>query len=126
MNKNAIISIHVDKTLKQSADKFFNQLGFSTERVLTAILEQTLKKKKLPVKIEKTPEEIEKEWENKPHIPNKETMRVFKEIDDYFDGKPIKTVHPFTSIDDLLASPAFDVAKIAFPPPASSTTPHNC
>jgi addiction module RelB/DinJ family antitoxin len=102
MNKNAIISIHVDKTLKQSADKFFNQLGFSTERVLTAILEQTLNKKKLPVKIEKTPEEIEKEWENKPHIPNKETMRVLKEADDFFNGKSTKNTYPFTSIADIL------------------------
>ncbi|MDR2771984.1 MAG: hypothetical protein LBB93_00775 [Elusimicrobiota bacterium] len=103
MNKTVTISIHVDKTLKQSADKFFKQLGFSTERILTAVLEQTLKKKKLPVKIEKTPEEIDKEWENKPHIPNKETMRVLDAVQDHIDGKPTDEILEFNSKEELLA-----------------------
>jgi addiction module RelB/DinJ family antitoxin len=105
MIKNAIINIHIDKNLKQAADKFFNQLGFSTERFVITVLEETIKKKKLPVKIKKTPEQIEKEWENKPHIPNKETMKAIKAVQDHIDGKPVKTIHPFTSIQDLLSSP---------------------
>ncbi|MDR2771985.1 MAG: hypothetical protein LBB93_00780 [Elusimicrobiota bacterium] len=103
MNKNVTISIHVDKTLKQSADKFFNQLGFSTERVLTAILEQTLKKKKLPVKIEKTPEEIEKEWENKPHIPNARVMKTLQAVQGHIDGKPTDEILEFNSNEEMFA-----------------------
>jgi antitoxin component of RelBE/YafQ-DinJ toxin-antitoxin module len=93
MTKNATMNFHINKTLKLRAEKFFNDIGFSSERVLTAFIEQCLEKKKLPIKIKKTPEEIDKEWENKPHIPNKETLRVIKESEDFFNGKPSKNIH---------------------------------
>jgi antitoxin component of RelBE/YafQ-DinJ toxin-antitoxin module len=95
MTKNATttMNFHINKTLKLRAEKFFNDIGFSSERVLTAFIEQCLEKKKLPIKIKKTPEEIDKEWENKPHIPNARTMKTFKEIDGYFNGKPSKNIH---------------------------------
>jgi addiction module RelB/DinJ family antitoxin len=103
MTKNATMNFHINKTLKLRAEKFFNDIGFSTERVFTAFIEQCLEKKKLPIKIKKTPEEIDKEWENKPHIPNKETAKAIKAAQDYLDGKPTDEIIEFNSAEEMFA-----------------------
>jgi hypothetical protein len=48
---------------------------------------------------------IEKEWANKPHIPNSETIKTFHEGDEFFKkvkaGKKVKT---FKNADEMFKS----------------------
>lgn len=68
----AIINIRVDETLKRESEDIFSELGIGMTAAITIFLKATVRNNGLPFPLE---------------IPNKKTLKAFKEADDISSGK---------------------------------------
>ncbi len=68
----ATINIRIDDTLKDKSEKVLDELGFSMTSALTVFLKAVVRTESIPFSIE---------------IPNKTTLKAFKEADDIASGK---------------------------------------
>ena len=68
----AIINIRVDDKLKNDAERIFSELGLSMTSAITVFLKASIRHEGIPFRVE---------------IPNKKTLKAFKEVDDISSGK---------------------------------------
>ena len=68
----ATINIRVDENLKCNSEKIFNELGLGMTAALTIFLKAVVRNNGLPFPLE---------------IPNEQTIKAFKEVDDISSGK---------------------------------------
>ncbi len=68
----ATINIRVDERLKKQSEMIFDELGMSMTGAITIFLKAVVRTKSIPFSLE---------------IPNKETIKAFKEVDDISSGK---------------------------------------
>ena len=68
----ATINIRVDESIKKQSEMIFDELGMSMTGAITIFLKAVVRTKSIPFSLE---------------IPNKETIKAFKEVDDISSGK---------------------------------------
>ncbi len=68
----ATINIRVDEELKKKSEAIFEELGMSMTGAITIFLKAVVRTKSIPFSLE---------------IPNDETLKAFKEVDDISSGK---------------------------------------
>lgn len=68
----ATINIRVDDELKDKSEKIFSELGLGITGALTIFLKAVVRTNSIPFPLE---------------IPNKKTLKAFKEVDDISSGK---------------------------------------
>jgi DNA-damage-inducible protein J len=68
----ATINIRVDESLKKQSEMIFDELGMSMTGAITIFLKAVVRTKSIPFSLE---------------IPNKETIKAFREVDDISSGK---------------------------------------
>lgn len=68
----ATINIRVDDGLKKQSEMIFDALGVSMTAAMTIFLKAVVRTKSIPFSLE---------------IPNDETLKAFKEVDDISSGK---------------------------------------
>ncbi len=68
----ATINIRVDEKLKKQSEMIFDELGMSMTGAITIFLKAVVRTKSIPFSLE---------------IPNKETIKAFREVDDISSGK---------------------------------------
>ncbi|MDR0822691.1 MAG: type II toxin-antitoxin system RelB/DinJ family antitoxin [Endomicrobium sp.] len=106
MIKTENLSIRVERGVKRDAENIFNKLGLSMSAAVNLFLNKSVLYGGIPfeLSIKKTPEQIEKEWENKPHIPNQKTAKGLDEIKNFLNGAPSQEIHSFQSAEEMFAS----------------------
>ena len=80
----ATINIRVDEKLKKESERIFDELGISMTGAMTIFLKAVVRTNSIPFTLE---------------IPNKETIKAFKEVDDISSGKA--KVKKYSSAADL-------------------------
>ena len=78
------INMRIDENLKKESDKIFDELGLTMSAAMTIFLKAVVRNNGIPFSLE---------------IPNKETLKAFKEVDDIVSGK--KTSKKYKSTSDL-------------------------
>lgn len=68
----ATINIRVDEKLKNSSEKIFSELGLGMTAAMTIFLKAVVRNNGIPFSLE---------------IPNKKTIKAFKETEDISSGK---------------------------------------
>ena len=68
----ATINIRIDEDLKRESEKIFSELGLGMTAALTIFLKTVVRTSSIPFPLE---------------IPNKKTLKAFKEVDDISSGK---------------------------------------
>ena len=68
----ATINIRVDESIKKQSEMIFDELGMSMTGAITIFLKAVVRTKSIPFSLE---------------IPNKETIKAFREVDDISSGK---------------------------------------
>ena len=68
----ATINIRIDEDLKRKSEKIFSELGLGMTAALTIFLKTVVRTSSIPFPLE---------------IPNKKTLKAFKEVDDISSGK---------------------------------------
>lgn len=68
----ATINIRVDENLKKRSEEVFEELGLGMTAAMTIFLKAVVRTNSIPFSLE---------------IPNKETLKAFKEVDDISSGK---------------------------------------
>ncbi len=68
----ATINIRVDESIKKQSEMIFDELGMSMTGAITVFLKAVVRTKSIPFSLE---------------IPNKETIKAFREVDDISSGK---------------------------------------
>ena len=68
----ATINIRVDESIKKQSEMIFDELGMSMTGAITIFLKAVVRTKRIPFSLE---------------IPNKETIKAFREVDDISSGK---------------------------------------
>lgn len=68
----ATINIRVDEELKKKSEAIFEELGMSMTGAITIFLKAVVRTKSIPFSLE---------------IPNDETLKAFKEVDEISSGK---------------------------------------
>ena len=80
----AIINIRVEEDLKKESENIFKELGLGMTAAMTIFLKAVVRHNGFPFPLE---------------IPNEETLKAFKEVDDISSGK--KKAKKYTSSDEL-------------------------
>ena len=80
----ATINIRVDEKLKKESERIFDELGISMTGAMTIFLKAVVRTNSIPFTLE---------------IPNKETIKAFKEVDDISSGKA--KAKKYSSVADL-------------------------
>ena len=80
----ATINIRVDDNLKKQSELIFEEIGLGMTSALTIFLKAVVRNNGIPFSLE---------------IPNKETLKAFKEVDDISSGK--KKAKKYSSVSDL-------------------------
>ena len=80
----ATINIRVDEGLKKESEKIFEELGLGMTAAMTIFLKAVVRTNGIPFSLE---------------IPNDETLKSFKEVDDISSGK-VKA-KKYSSVADL-------------------------
>ena len=80
----ATINIRVDEDLKRESEKIFGELGLGMSAALTIFLKAVVRNNGIPFSLE---------------IPNKKTLKAFKESDDISSGK--KKAKRFKSVQEI-------------------------
>lgn len=83
----ATINIRIDERLKKESERIFEEIGLGMTSALTIFLKAVVRNNGIPFTLE---------------IPNKETEKAFKEVDDFVQGK--KRVKRYRSVDELRKS----------------------
>ena len=78
------INIRVNEQLKKESEKVFEELGMNMTTAITIFLKAVVRENGIPFSLE---------------IPNKETLKAFKEIEDISSGK-VKA-KKYSSVADL-------------------------
>ena len=68
----ATINLRVDERLKKDAENIFSELGLGMTSAITIFLKAVVRNDGIPFSLE---------------IPNKKTLKAFKEVDDFSSGK---------------------------------------
>ncbi len=68
----ATINMRIDENLKKESDKIFDELGLTMSAAMTIFLKAVVRNNGIPFSLE---------------IPNKETLKAFKEVEDIASGK---------------------------------------
>lgn len=68
----ATINLRVDEGLKKDAENIFSELGLGMTSAITIFLKAVVRNNGIPFSLE---------------IPNKKTLKAFKEVDDISSGK---------------------------------------
>ena len=68
----ATINLRVDERLKKDAENIFSELGLGMTSAITIFLKAVVRNDGIPFSLE---------------IPNKKTLKAFKEVDDISSGK---------------------------------------
>ena len=68
----ATINVRVDEGLKKKSEMVFEELGLGMSAAITIFLKAVVRTQSIPFSLE---------------IPNEETLKAFKEVDDYSSGK---------------------------------------
>ena len=68
----ATINLRVDEGLKKDAENIFSELGLGMTSAITIFLKAVVRNDGIPFSLE---------------IPNKKTLKAFKEVDDISSGK---------------------------------------
>ena len=68
----ATINIRIDENLKSNSEKVFEELGLGMTSAITIFLRAVVRTSGIPFPLE---------------IPNKETLKAFKEVEDISSGK---------------------------------------
>ena len=79
-----VVNIRVDDDLKRKAEKIFEELGLGMTSALTIYLKAVVRNNGIPFSLE---------------IPNEETLKAFKEVEDISSGK--KKAKRYSSTKDL-------------------------
>lgn len=83
---NINVTIRMDKELRREADNLFDDLGMSLNQAIIIFIKQAVREQRIPFSISRD-------------IPNKETLKSFKEIEDSEKGKAdLKT---YNSVEEL-------------------------
>lgn len=80
----ATINIRIEDGLKKESEAILNEIGLGMTSALTIFLKAVVRNNGIPFSLE---------------IPNKETLKAFKEVDDIASGK--KKTKKYRSADDL-------------------------
>ena len=70
----ATINMRVDEDLKRESEKIFGELGLGMSAALTIFLKAVVRNNGIPFSLE---------------IPNKKTLKAFKEVEDISSGKVV-------------------------------------
>ena len=68
----ATINIRVDEKIKKESEDIFNEIGLGMTGAITIFLKAVIRNNGIPFSLE---------------IPNKKTLKAFKEVDDISSGK---------------------------------------
>ena len=83
---NVNVTIRMDDNLRKEAALLFDDLGLSLNQAVTIFIKQAVREQKIPFEISR-------------HIPNKETLDAFKEIELMKQGKiPYKK---YDNVDEM-------------------------
>ena len=80
----ATINIRIDEELKNNSENILGELGLSMTTAMTIFLKAVVNKRAIPFSIE---------------LPNNETLKAFKEVDDISKGK--KKAKKYSSVLEL-------------------------
>lgn len=80
----ATINIRIDEELKKKSEEILDEIGLGMTAALTIFLKAVVRNNGIPFNLE---------------IPNKETLKAFKEVEDISSGK--KNVKRYSSSDEL-------------------------
>ena len=80
----ATINIRIDENLKKESEKVFEELGLGMTAAMTIFLKAVVRTNSIPFSLE---------------IPNKKTLKAFKEVDDISSGK--EKAKKYSSTADL-------------------------
>lgn len=80
----ATINIRIDEKLKNKSESILNELGLNMTSAMTIFLKMVVNKRAIPFSIE---------------LPNEETLKAFKEVEDISTGK--KKAKKYASVSRL-------------------------
>lgn len=80
----ATINIRIDEELKKKSEEILDEIGLGMTAALTIFLKAVVRNNGIPFNLE---------------IPNKETLKSFKEVEDISSGK--KNAKRYSSSDEL-------------------------
>ena len=80
----ATINIRIDEELKRKSEEILDEIGLGMTAALTIFLKAVVRNNGIPFNLE---------------IPNKETLKAFKEVEDISSGK--KKAKRYSSSDEL-------------------------
>ena len=80
----ATINIRIDEELKRRSEEILDEIGLGMTAALTIFLKAVVRNNGIPFNLE---------------IPNKETLKAFKEVEDISSGK--KKAKRYSSSDEL-------------------------
>ncbi|GAX07112.1 RelB/DinJ family addiction module antitoxin [Secundilactobacillus pentosiphilus] len=85
-SKNARLSIRVDKSTKEEAQKIYAELGLDLSTAINIFLTQTVRTKSLPLdRLSLIPDDVKQAREDALHNHNLTSFNSVKELEDYIN-----------------------------------------